>query len=358
MNEADTWFVPANCARYFADQSVALAQPTARLDLVWDPLGHYIHNRAYDGTLIRHDNDYYTGVVNLEGVAQVPTLDYFSRVAGHFDTGFRTIDIGCGQGEFVNGLLDRGYSATGFDPVLETPMPHLVDRYWKPGDASADLYVMRCVLPHIPDPWRFLRAIAEADPGARVLVEFQSLDWIADQSIWYQLSHDHVNLFRPQDFSARFSVIDSGHFSDGEWAWVLIDPRERPLGPPVECERPDAISNLFKARGAFLSAARESDRAIVVWGAAGKGQVLCHAMAISGVSDVVAVDADDRRWGRFLEGSGVEVISPELCRSDLMDRQVLVANPSHLEVVRAHLAQGRPSGLEPMTPEEFARDFL
>ena len=356
--DGDVWEVPANCSRYFVDRTVALNQPLARLDYVWNAQGHYLYNRSFDGSLIKHDAAYYSGVVDIAGVDQVPTLSYFDKVAARFNEGFHTVDIGCGQGEFVNALLARGFSAVGYDPVLRTSAEHLVGRYWVPGETSANLYVMRCVLPHIPEPWNFLRAIAESDPGARVLLEFQSLDWIADKGVWYQLSHDHVNLFRPQDFFARFDVIDSGEFSNGEWAWVLIDPHEFPTSPPTEFERPDAIRNLRIARTELLRAASIRDQPLVIWGAAGKGQVLCHALVQSGFTEVVAADADQRRWGQFLEVSGVEVVEPTVVRDELVDRQVLVANPTHLDSVNTYLNEGDARNACAVTPAQFAREVL
>ena len=91
-------------------------------------------------------------------------------------------------------------------------------------EPPTDLYVMRCVLPHIQRPWEFLGEIAESAPRALVLVEFQRLEWIIENKIWHQLSHDHIYLFSLEDFSSRYKIHESGSFSNGEWGWVLLDP--------------------------------------------------------------------------------------------------------------------------------------
>lgn len=146
------------------------------------------------------------------------------------------------KGEFVDELCIRGFNAIGFDSVLRRLDSHLHACYWDPQrDGGADLFVMRCVLPHVPDPWRFLAALAESSPGSLVLIEFQSLEWILAQSIWYQISHDHVNLISIKDFFDRYTVIDSGEFRDSEWAWMLIDPCSFRPPPAKGCDRREQI---------------------------------------------------------------------------------------------------------------------
>jgi hypothetical protein len=81
---------------------------------------------------------------------------------------------------------------------------------------------MRCVLPHIPNPWDFLVDIMNCNPDSYFLVEFQNLDWIIENKLWWGISYDHVNLFTIQDFKNRFKVEMSGVFGKGEWNWVLF----------------------------------------------------------------------------------------------------------------------------------------
>lgn len=335
------WSVPANSSRYFGDRDEALAQPSATIQLAWD--GHLL-NAAFDASLIAHDDRYYTGVTDIAGAVQVPTLGYMDRIASHLEPGFRVVDIGCGQGELVEALRATGVDAIGFDPAVRRPTDHLTGRYWEPGDASADLFVMRCVLPHIADPWSFLAGIAESCPGAKVLIEFQTLEWICDRSIWYQLSHDHVNLFSVDDFTSRFTVVDSGAFADGEWGWVLVDPAGGWGGGRAEDSVVPAVESLLDTRTRVLRDAVDAGRPIAIWGAAGKGQVLCHALVRAGVSDVLAIDADRQRWGQHLELSGVEVIAPGAVVDRCADRAVWVANPNHLPSVTRFLAHAGLDG--------------
>jgi hypothetical protein len=326
--------VPANSSRFFETSETALNQPTGVLQLGWNTEDPYLFNKAFNDELILHDDSYCTSVVDLDRVAQLPTLDYFSRVANHLTESSTIVDIGCGQGEFVDALRVQGWQALGFDPALRRHESHLFPRYWQGDDIRADLYVMRCVLPHIAHPWDFIASIAASSPRALVLVEFQQFQWLADHGIWYGLFHDHVNMFDAEDFSARYDVIESGEFADREWGWVLIDPTSLREPEPTRFPRQQRLTELFCNRGLFLQEASRSRRPIAIWGAAGKGTVLSHALKASGAIDVHVIDADPHRWGKFLESSGLQVLSPDDALKRLpSDSVVLVCNPNHLSDV-------------------------
>jgi methyltransferase family protein len=328
--------VPSNASRFLGSRELALRQSVSRIELAWRVEDPYLYNDAFDPSAIAHDQAYCTSVVDLDGVVQVPTTGFFmERVLPHAPPSPIVVDIGCGQGELVRWLRAQEIDASGYDPVLREPDDHLHDRYWTALEPAADVYVMRCVLPHIHDPWSFLRDLGDVAPQALVLVEFQRLEWILDQSIWFQICHDHVNLFSTPDFESRFAVLDQGTFSNGEWAWVLI--RAGSLREPAPREMPYAVrlDDLFAERSRVLSAASERSGPLAIWGAAGKGIVLAHALVGAGAEVVAAVDADRVRHDLYLEVSGVEILSPERAAATLpSETLVVVCNPNHLSAVR------------------------
>jgi hypothetical protein len=329
---AEPFAVPANSSRHFTTRGEARAQPVGTIHLSWAEGNPYLYNAAFDPRLIAHDEAYCTTVRDLTGALQIPTLGHIDRVLEH-TSGRGVVDIGCGQGELVRALQQRGIDASGYDPVLRGDGPGLHARYWVPGDEpEASLFVMRCVLPHISQPWDWVRLMGTAHPGALLLVEYQRLEWMADHGIWYQLSHDHVNQFTDADFAARFQVIDQGHFGDAEWAWILIRPDTYQQPEPATCDVHDAVDRLVKARLQMLDAL--AGREVLLWGAAGKGIILAHALTESGVEVCFAVDADPVRQGKFMEVSGVEVVSPQDAMDALTDRVLVVCNPSHVRAVR------------------------
>jgi hypothetical protein len=326
--------VPANSSRFFSDYSEAVTQIQSFVRLGWNQIDEIIVNQEYVSELIKYDSQYCTSVSAMGTKYTSPTLAYIDQVFQFVKESPSVIDIGCGQGEFVLELRNRGIDASGFDPVLRSSSPFLQSKYWEPSDRAVNLYTMRCVLPHIQNPWKFLNLISVSAPRALVLIEFQRIEWILEHQIWYQVSHDHINLFSINDFIKRYKVIDSGTFSEGEWAWVLIDPTDskKPKGAIPETYV-SSFEELFVNKELFLNNLAAINRPIVIWGAAGKGTVLAHAtMKVKGKS--LAIDADPHRWGYFVEASGVEVLSPSAAFSLDKETLILVCNPNHLEQVK------------------------
>ena len=265
---AEPFTVPANSSRHFETAEGAREQPVGSLQLAWEEDDPYLYNAAFDPSLIAHDQAYCTTVRDLTGAIQIPTLGHIDRVLGHaFNR--NVVDVGCGQGEFVRALQQRGIEASGYDPVLRAESPSLHSRYWRPTDeADAGLFVMRCVLPHIPEPWEWIRSMGEYHPRALLLIEYQRLEWMAEHDVWYQLAHDHVNQFTVADFAARFEVVDQGNFANDEWAWVVIRPDTYRRPAPRGCDLRDALDGLIAARHRMLTAL--TGRRVALWGAAGK----------------------------------------------------------------------------------------
>ena len=341
INVGPSFLLPANSSRFFSDCATALNQPLGHLQLAWNELDPFVVNSEYRSELIKYDEQYCTAVSAIGITYLIPTLTYIENVLGMLPEGCSVVDIGCGQGELVEKLRASGVNASGFDPVLRTESTHLHPRYWSSKDLPADLYVMRCVLPHIAKPWDFLASISDSSPGSLVLIEFQRLEWIIENSIWYQISHDHVNLFSIEDFSGRYDVVSSGTFSNGEWGWVLVNPSSKRIHNPKSLSvSPISIASLFEEKNRFLQVASELGREIVIWGAAGKGIVLAHALGNVNCR-ISAIDADPHRWNLFLEASGVEVLSPDRgLEETVRDSLILVCNPNHLQQIE-QLVAGR-----------------
>ena len=224
--------VPANSTRYFDNFENASSQTVAELDFIWDTDRCFIRNTRFDGGLIVWDNSYCTSIVDLEQKTQLATFEYFEKqIEPLLGDRKRVVDIGCGQGEFVESLRTKGFDVLGYDPALKAETQYLRRRLWSPAEKeSADLFVMRCVLPHIEDWERFLDGLFHKHPSSMVLVEFQSYDWVTANGIWQQLCHDHVNIFTVASFSREYKVVAKGSFAGGEWEYVLLGMDESERG--------------------------------------------------------------------------------------------------------------------------------
>ena len=152
-------------------------------------------------------------------------------------------------------------------------------------------------------------------------------------------------------FIDRYEVMDNGTFADGEWEWVLVRKRS-PLGTVLHVREksekldPRMFSNLMSSRTKSIEIVRTVGKPTIIWGSAGKGSVLANALTQeapqSFSADVRCVDVDPLKHRKFLEVSGVEVISPkEVVDQKDEDTLVLVSNPRHLREVSTFLGRSQ-----------------
>ena len=337
---------PANASRLFGTIDEALLQPIGEIQLAASSEHDYIYNLAFKIQKICYDLNYCTS----NSFHLKESKDYFERLLPKLARFNSFVEIGCGQGEFIEYLKGLGFDAIGFDPVLKQPTNYLSNQLWTLSnervfiptiDSTNTLYIMRCVLPHIPEPYSFLDSIFEHHPNAGVLIEFQRRDWIEQNKVWPQISHDHVNIFSESDFQHRYSVLASGIFSNNEWAYILLTERLRPRATRVELMNiNDKFEKIFKTREEELAHLNEINRPIAIYGAAGKGIVFGHALIDAGLYNVCAIDADKNRQGLYMDSSGIRVLGLEEAMNNLPKNSIIaVMNPNHLVSVSEYYNQ-------------------
>ena len=319
--------VPANCSRYFDRKQDAVNSPIAMINLDLDVSTTFVINTMFDESLIAHDLQYCTtnrfqlqnSVENIEKVFLSQSVN-------------QVVDIGCGQGEFVEYLRSRKLSAIGFDPVLRKANSYLAKKYFKPSEEDLNpgsMYTLRCVLPHIKNPFAFLEEIISSDSQAIIYIEFQNLEWIIEREIWQQISHDHVNYFSIESFDSYFNVILKGVFGNGEWGFVLIDGKATSTKSRLTSNLEKLIELEEKIPAILEKQIQIAQGPIGIYGAAGKGMLFAYELKKLGVVDVVAYDEESFYWNKFLEASGTQVCNPiEISKLDLFT-DLMVMNPNH-----------------------------
>jgi len=286
----------------------------------------------YDGFYYTKDNHQLSNSINI-----------FYPLVKKYDL-FNIVDIGCGQGEYVQRLNQFNISATGYDPALREPTSNLKMEYFDPEkivDTDEKTFVMRCVLPHIANPFVYVDSLFLRSPKSKIYVEFQRLEWILENKSWVSISFDHVNLFTIADFEKRYKIIESGNFSGGEWACVLFERIEENHSKAESNGTDKSVNHfqkLFDKRSNQLDFLNNYNKTILIYGGAGKGIIFSYAFKSNGGGEIFCIDSDLGRQGKFLECSGVEVISPfEALQNFDPNTLILVMNKNHIESVNENI---------------------
>jgi SAM-dependent methyltransferase len=247
------------------------------------------------------------------------------------------VEVGCGKGFFLEMLLSMGFDVVGFDPTYEGRNPRIVRQYFDPtAGIRASGIVLRHVLEHIQDPFRFLELLRDANGGAgKIYIEVPCFDWISRHRAWFDIFYEHVNYFRLADFRRLFGRIDeSGHLFGGQYLYVVADLSSltRPQFDPN-----DHVQLAADFTGSLLVGGQPEAGSppTAVWGGASKGVIFALLRERIGRPVDIIIDVNPAKQGKFVPGTGLEVQGPTAALSRLAaGATIFVMNSNYLPEIR------------------------
>ena len=242
--------VPVYQNKMFDTAEAARACPHGDVVLAQNLGSGLVYNRAFDPDKLNYD-DSYQNEQNHSPAFQTHVSQVLEKVASRF-TGMSILEIGCGKGAFLELLRASGHDARGIDPAYEGDSEHILRRHFEPGlGIHSDAIVMRHVLEHITDPFRFLDNIRIANDGKGLIyIEVPCLEWVLQQRAWFDLFYEHVNYFRLADFTRMFGrKLESGHLFGGQYIYVVAELASllRAWVYPSKCVSPVTSSRALTA---------------------------------------------------------------------------------------------------------------
>ncbi|HQU73832.1 MAG: methyltransferase domain-containing protein [Calditrichaeota bacterium] len=271
-------------------------------------------------------------------------------------SGKNIVEIGCGQGEFLALLCQKGGNrGTGFDPSYRGAekigesvriFPEYFDETH--ADLRPDLVVCRHVLEHIDQPIPFMNMLAKtiADvPDPVIFFEVPNvLFTLRDLSVW-DIIYEHVSYFSPDSLRYlfrrhRLEDVQLTDLYDGQF--LGIDARKSATEFDLSDHSPDqlgAFIERFTERFGHKKAtwARElkslskEGRTAVVWGSGSKGVTFLNLMSQYPCIEYV-VDINPRKHGKFVAGTG-HPIHPPTRLQEAPPAVILVMNPIYQDEI-------------------------
>ncbi len=354
--------VPIHCNRLAETAEEARAAPRGPIRLVFCRDCGHVFNAAFDG---RH-MDYSTGYETSQHFSGA-FRDYARTLAGRLIeryalVGKDVIEIGCGQGEFLELLCSLGGNrGIGFDPcIAEGPDRGIEivhdDFSGKYAHYEADLICCRHVLEHLPYPGTFLeslrRTVGERERTAVFFEVPNVLATLKEMAVW-DVIYEHCSYFCKN--SLRRVFVDSGfavrHLEEafgGQFLCVEASPHcgsnDRGEFDGSDLEEVAMRASVFPARyrekvaawRARLDHLAEARKRVVVWGAGSKGATFLNTVEVE--SEVACiVDANPRKQGRFIPGTGHRIVCPEELSVHRPD-MVIAMNPIYVAEIERSLA--------------------
>jgi SAM-dependent methyltransferase len=366
--------IPSHSCLLMETREEALAFPLGDLDLAYCPACHFSFNPLFDVA----KNAYSTRYEEVQTFS--PTFRAFqSALVEHLveKRGMRGVDvveIGCGKGEFLLELCERGGNrGVGIDPSFVPGRRESVagDRVRfvnelysaeRHGDIPAELVVCRHTLEHIQPTGDFVRTVRRClgdRTDSLVFFELPDQERVYRECAFWDVYYEHCSYFTQGSLErvflgAGFEVLDSWKgFGD---QYLLIEAKPLPAGqaPQWRVGEEDAairalVDHYAEQTPKILDGWRErferthaSGGRTVIWGAGSKGVAFLTTLGV-GPYVHAAVDINPHKHGFFMPGTGHEVIAPEAL-VDVRPDLVVAMNEIYLDEIREQL---RAMGLEP-----------
>jgi SAM-dependent methyltransferase len=347
-------------------REVAVNYPKGDITLAYCAGCGFVSNTAFDPSM----HEYSTQYEETQGFS--PTFRAFhNRLAlsliERFDLRHKkVVEIGCGKGEFLTLLCQLGEnSGIGFDPAFveernpadgKLDIKFIQDFYSETyADVTADFFCCKMTLEHIPDPAHFVRTVRRAVGASRnAIVFFQVPDALRvfnDLAFW-DIYYEHCSYFSPGSLTrvfreAGFEVLET--WTDYDDQYLMITAKPCPdIRPESDIERRapavveaaievfcgDHFTRLGHWRDEVCRMRSEGQRA-VVWGSGSKGVAFLTSLQVDSAIEYV-VDINPYRQGKFMAGTGQEIVPPEFLTNYKPDIAI-VMNPVYKSEVQETL---------------------
>ncbi len=371
--------VPVDTCRMWSSLSGARSAQKASLLVSYCRECSHVFNRAYDDKLVDYEEEYENSQMFSPRFRQ-----YAEELSDHLIASYdlhqkRIVEIGGGRGDFLRIICDRGSNfGVSFGPSYK-PEPgddipnnvQFVPDYYTARYAAepADLIICRHVLEHFSRPRELITTVREAvgnRTGLATCFEVPNGDFILREQAFWEFIYQHVSYFTARSltelfnqcdfevhdvqerFGAQFLTIEARASSKGVTAGRLNGGEHEATTAPARtvagCESIGAAFNACVARWSnYFEQQQAKGRRIIVWGAGAKAVTFLNVVDPAGSAVSHVVDVNPRKTGRFIGGTGQEIVEPSAAR-ELRPEAIVVMNP----IYRAEVASAvRAFGFEP-----------
>ena len=364
--EADR--IPVHSCMMLERREQALAFPTRDLVLGCCSACGFISNVLFDSSVQKYSAGY------EEQQSFSPRFRDFQSemIAGLIERydlrGKDIVEIGCGKGDFLVELCEAGNNrGVGIDPACDPDrmsgrgggrVRFVAELYSdEHADLPCDFLCCRHTLEHIHPVGEFIaqiRRVVGNNKETIIFFEVPDAERVLRERAFWDIYYEHCSYFSlgslARLFRANcFDIIELAKDFDDQYLLIVARPVTDPTHSCLHDE--DDLRTITEEAAAFASrtqagivglraqitALRAAGKHIAIWGSGSKCVSFLSALGDRNGIDAV-VDINPHRHGKFLAGSGKQVVPPEALLKDPID-VILVMNPTYRAEIQNQLEE-------------------
>ncbi|MDQ6699865.1 MAG: class I SAM-dependent methyltransferase [Acidobacteriota bacterium] len=276
------------------------------------------------------------------------------------------LEIGCGKGAFLRMLCRGGRNrGVGFDPSYigpdaeENERAKFVRSFFSPEKLAAipDFICCRHVIEHIqelPPMLESVRRAIEAKPGAVVYFETPDVNWIFENTAFWDFFYEHCSYYTAETLAhafenCGFEVLDVYRAFEGQYLGIEARVRRNGGLGAGHSAAPRHVPALKEQSRRFVSASDAKigacERRIrnyretggcALWGAGAKGVTFANIVDPDARLIDCLIDINPAKQGGFVAGTGHPIVPPSAL-SEFHFSGLLNMNPNYFEENHAML---------------------
>lgn len=355
--------IPVHSCLLLPTEQEALGFPRAELELAVCPACGFITNTRFDSRWTA----YAPGYEDQQSFS--PTFNRFAhslaqRLIDRYSLHQKDIvEIGCGKGDFLRLLCEKGDNqGVGIDPSVvpdrlqdaSEVRIQWVAEYFNQEHARfpADFICCRHTLEHIHEVSDFLHMLRQVIGGRCIPVVFEVPDStrVLEECAFEDIYYEHCSYFTPGSLArlfrhCGFQVTDLYRVYEGQYLVIEAMPVDNEAGVALPLE--ESVNETVAGAERFrvgIDAKRQAWQAVVgrdqrlaLWGSGSKCVSLLSILDTD-MDNIRVVDINPYRHGKFIAGSGLEIMPPENLR-EFQPRQVIAMNRIYIGEIREMLEQ-------------------
>ncbi len=351
--------VPAHCNVLWNSQEEALNAPRGDIRLVYAPDCGHIFNMDFDPSLMEYTQEYENSLHFSAKFQEFATGLAKGLIERHNLYNKDIVEIGAGKGDFLLMMAEMGQNrGWGFDPSYVPDEEYSAENVTfvqdfyseKYTSYSADMITCRHVLEHIEDPDLFIQNVKKAVNGRMDTVVFfempNALFTIRQLGIW-DIIYEHCSYFTPYSLAylfrkQEFDVLKVDEVFGGQFVTIeakLASGEAEQVDETAELAQLTEDARAFSANyqqkvdhwAEVMNRIKANNQKAVIWGTGSKGVTFLNVLDPDRLI-TYAVDINPRKQGKFVGGSGQEIVSPDKLR-DYQPDVVIIMNANYEEEI-------------------------